>query len=105
MFGGCKTLFSRLGQKVNKNIDALWPQDDAASRQDIPIWLSILIKFEATEFWDSIFDSFSKFLGYSIDSNEIPDSSFPHFIFRQIGNNVHFSFRQTVQKLVYGEGS
>ena len=54
MFGGCKTLFSWLGQKVNKNIDALWPRDDAASRQDIPTLFSILIEFEATEFSDSI---------------------------------------------------
>ena len=39
MFGGCKKLFSWLGQKVNKKIDALWPcpWDDAASQQDILI--------------------------------------------------------------------
>jgi len=46
MFGGCKTLFSWLVQKVNKKIDALWPLaddalDDAASRQDIPIPFSL----------------------------------------------------------------
>ena len=61
-FGSCKKLFSWLGQKVNKKIDAYghvaddsgtdlcpWPQNDAMSRQDISMLFNILIKFEATE--------------------------------------------------------
>ena len=66
-FGGCKKLFSWLGQKVNKTIDAFgddadgsgtalcpWPRDDATSRQDISTPFSIQIKFEATEYSYSI---------------------------------------------------
>ena len=77
----CKILFSWLGQKVNKKLDALWPQDDAASRQDIQYGsvFSILIEFEAIEYSYLIFDSVSKFLGY--------------LIFCQISDNMNFSFR------------
>ena len=61
---------------------------------------SMLIEFEA------VFDSFfeiSRLFDSIFNSNEILDSSVPYFMFRQIGDSVHFLFCQTVQKLVYGE--
>ena len=62
-FGGCKKLFSWLGRKINKKIDAYgndandsgtdlcpWSRDDATSRQDISTPFSVLIEFETTEY-------------------------------------------------------
>ena len=65
--GGCKKSFSWLSQKVNKKIDAYghdadnsgldlcpWPQDDAASQQNISTVFNIQTEFEATEYRYSI---------------------------------------------------
>ena len=100
MFGGCKTLFSWLGQKVNKKIDALWQRDDTVSWQDIPIPFSLQYSNRIWSHW--IFEFNFEILRI-FDLNEILDLSIPHFFSRQIGGNMHLLFRQTVHKLVYGE--
>ena len=79
---------------------AINKRDDAVSSRYRSVF-SILIIFEATEYSYSIRFFFE--ISRIFDSNEITDSSVPHFIFRQIADNVHFSFRQSVKKLVYGE--
>ena len=105
MFGGCKMLFSWLGQKVNKKIDALWSRDDTASRQDISIPFSLEYSNRIWSHWIFLFNfEISRIFDSLFHSNVIPESSVPHFIFRQFGDNVHFWFRQTVKKIVYGEG-
>ena len=66
-FGGCKKLFSWLGQKVSNGSDPCgydvdesgadlcpWPRDDTASRQDISTPFNIVIEFKATEHLYSI---------------------------------------------------
>ena len=74
-FGGCMKSFSLKSQKANKKIHAYMavmpmtaartcPTDDVASRQDISTPSSILI--ECAVVFDSRFDSYLKFRGYSI---------------------------------------
>ena len=99
-----KTLFSWLGQKTKRSMrcmlgHGMTPCPGKTSRYRSVF--SILIIFEATEYSYSIRFFFE--ISRIFDSNEITDSSVPHFIFRQIADNVHFSFRQSVKKLVYGE--
>ena len=95
-----KTLFSWLGQKTKRSMrcshgHGMTPCPGKTSRYRSVF--SILIIFEATEYSYSIRFFFE--ISRIFDSNEITDSSVPHFIFRQIADNVHFSFRQSVKKI------
>ena len=74
-----KTLFSWLGQKTKRSMrcsHGMTPCPGKTSRYRSVF--SILIEFEATEYSYSIRFFFE--ISRIFDSNEIPDSSVPHFI-------------------------